>query len=65
MASPPHLVRRKTIDVVLCCDRRFRLAAPGNKPLPLRRNGRQWRGLGAHGTRGQRGRARNKSKGEL
>jgi hypothetical protein len=65
MASPPNLIRRKPIDVVLACDRGFRaLTALGNT-LSLRDDGRQWCCLGGHGTRGQRGCARNKSKGEF
>ena len=66
MAPPSHLVRRKTINIVLGCDRRFRaLTALGSETLSLRHNGRQWRGLGTDRTRGQRGRARDKSKGEF
>jgi hypothetical protein len=65
MASPPHLVRRKAIDIVLGSDCGFRLAALGNKPLSLGRNGRQRCCLGTNRARSQRGRARNKSKGEF
>jgi hypothetical protein len=56
------LFRRKTIDIVLGCDRGLRLAAPGSKSLPLRRYRRQRRGLR---TRSQHGRARDKSKAEF
>jgi hypothetical protein len=64
MASPSHLVRRKPIDIVLVCDRGLRaLPALGN--TLSRGHGRQWCCLGGHGTRGQRGRARDKSKGEF
>jgi hypothetical protein len=61
VAPPAHLVRRKTIDVVLAHDRRFRLAR-ANRPLSFRRNRRQWCCLRAYS---QRGRARDKSKGEF
>jgi hypothetical protein len=65
VTSPPHLVRRKPIDVVLGCDRGFRALAALRNTLSLRWYGRQWCCLGGHGTRGQRGRARDKSKGEF
>jgi hypothetical protein len=63
VAVPPHLIRRKTIDIVLADDRGFgTFAGLGNKPLALRRDRRQWSRLR---TRGQHGRARDKSKGEF
>jgi hypothetical protein len=66
MAVPPHLVRRKPIDVVLGCDRGFRALAALRDALPFRRrHRRQRRCLGGHDARGQRGRAGDKSKGEF
>jgi hypothetical protein len=66
VASPPHLLRRKAIDIVLRCDRRLRtFARLGSRPLTFRRNRRQWCCLGTDGARSQRGRARDKSKGEF
>jgi hypothetical protein len=65
MAPPPHLVRRKPIDIVLACDRGFRALAALRNTLSVRGHGRQRRGLGGHGTRGQRRRAGDKSKGEF
>jgi hypothetical protein len=51
------------IDIVLAHNRGFRaFARLGNKPLALRRNRRQRCCLRAHS---QRGRARDKSKGEF
>src|SRR5436305_10315533 len=65
-AMPPYLVRRKTVDIVLRGDRGFGpLSGPRSKPLPLRGNRRQRRRLGFDDTCGERGRARDKSKGEL
>jgi hypothetical protein len=65
-AMPAHLVRRKAVDIVLRCNSGFSaLVRPGNRPLPLRRNRRQRRGLGAGGQRGRAGDKSNKSKGEF
>src|SRR3954471_9593458 len=65
VASPPHLLRRKMIDIILRRDGGFRRAALVNGPLPLRRYGRQRRRLGFDDTRGQRGRTCDKPKGEF